>query len=103
MGDSQTVCSEAGVIGTPSLRFNTWAGRHPYQVELEERWGLTKAFLLDDEAAFLAELDRLLADLPAAQAVHDAGRQRMLAWCGDPVDDLTAWTYELAGIDPPTR
>ncbi|GJM39130.1 MAG: hypothetical protein DHS20C19_24970 [Acidimicrobiales bacterium] len=97
VGDSQTVCSEAGVIGTPSIRFNTWAGRHPYQVELEERWGLTQAFLLDDEAAFFAALDALVADLPGAQARHDDGRDRMLAWCGDPVDDLTAWTYELAG------
>ena len=99
VGDSQTVCSEAGVIGTPSLRFNTWAGRHPYQVELEERWGLTKAFLLTDEAAFFSELDRMLHDLEGVQAAHDAGRRRMLDWCGDPVDDLTAWTYELAGLE----
>lgn len=96
VGDSQTVCSEAGVIGTPSLRFNTWAGRHPYQVELEERWGLTRAFSLDDEVGFLAELDRVLADLDGVQQAHDEGRRRMLEWCGDPVDDLTAWTYELA-------
>ena len=99
VGDSQTVCSEAGVIGTPSLRFNTWAGRHPYQVELEERWGLTRAFLLTDEAAFFAELDRMLHDLDAVQQRHDEGRRRMLEWCGDPVDDLTAWTYELAGLE----
>ena len=97
VGDSQTVCSEAGVIGTPSLRFNTWAGRHPYQVELEGRWGLTRAFLLTEEAAFFAELERVLTDLDAVQAAHDEGRGRMLEWCGDPVDDLTAWTYGLAG------
>ena len=101
VGDSQSVCSEAGVIGTPSLRFNTWAGRHPYQVELEERWGLTKAFLLDDEAAFFAELDRLIDDLPGAYARQAEGRARMLEWCRDPVDDLTAWTYELAGLPVP--
>lgn len=101
VGDSQTVCSEAGVIGTPSLRFNTWAGRHPYQVELEERWGLTKAFLLSDEAAFFAELERILNDLDTSQQAHDDGRRRMLEWCGDPVDDLTAWTYELAGRPQP--
>ena len=104
VGDSQSVCSEAGVIGTPSLRFNTWAGRHPYQVELEERWGLTKAFLLHDEDAFFAELDRLIADLPAAYERQAEGRARMLDWCHDPVDDLTAWTYELAGKpEPPSR
>lgn len=96
VGDSQTVCSEAGVIGTPSIRFNTWAGRHPYQVELEERWGLTRAFPLTDEAGFFTELDRVLHDPEGTQARHDDGRRRMLEWCGDPVDDLTAWTYEMA-------
>ena len=101
VGDSQSVCSEAGVIGTPSLRFNTWAGRHPYQVELEQRWGLTRAFLLEEEDAFFTELDRLLDDLPAAYARQADGRDRMLAWCRDPVDDLTAWTYELAGRGAP--
>jgi hypothetical protein len=25
----------------------------------------------------------------------------MLQWCHDPVDDLTAWTYELAGLPVP--
>ena len=101
VGDSQTVCSEAGVIGTPSIRYNTWAGRHPYQVELEERWGLTRAFPLDDESGFFTEVDRVLADLDGVAAAHAAGRDRMLQWCGDPVDDLTAWTYELAGVSPP--
>lgn len=101
VGDSQTVCSEAGVIGTPSIRFNTWAGRHPYQVELEERWGLTRAFPLTNEAGFFAELDRVLTDFDKVQSEHEDGRERMLSWCGDPVDDLTAWTYELAGRPTP--
>ena len=96
VGDSQTVCSEAGVIGTPSLRYNTWAGRHPYQVELQERWGLTKAFALSEESAFFNELDRVLEDLDSEHAAHAQRRRQMLEWCDDPVDDLTTWTYELA-------
>lgn len=96
VGDSQTVCSEAGVIGTPSLRYNTWAGRHPYQVELQERWGLTRAFALSDESAFFNELDRVLEDLEDVRAAHAQRRQRMLEWCDDPVDDLIAWIYGLA-------
>ncbi|MDE0700554.1 MAG: hypothetical protein F4Y27_05070 [Acidimicrobiaceae bacterium] len=96
VGDSQTVCSEAGVIGTPSLRYNTWAGRHPYQVELQERWGLTRAFALSQESAFFNELDRVLGDLDSVHATHEQRRQQMLEWCDDPVDDLTAWIYELA-------
>ncbi len=101
VGDSQTVCSEAAVIGTPSIRYNTWAGRHPYQVELEQRWGLTRAFPLDDEEGFFAEVDRVLGDLDGVHVAQAEGRARMLEWCGDPVDDLTRWTYELAGRDAP--
>ena len=68
-------------------------------MELEERWGLTKAFLLTEEPAFFAELERTLENLDGVQERHDEGRRRMLEWCGDPVDDLTAWTYELAGLE----
>ena len=95
VGDSQTVCSEAGVIGTPSIRYNTWAGRHPYQVELEERWGLTRAFPLDDESGFFTEVETSLADLDGLHQRQAEGRRRMLEWCGDPVDDLMAWISEL--------
>jgi len=95
VGDSQTLCSEAGVIGTPSIRYNTWAGRHPYQVELEEKWGLTRAFPLANEGGFFAALETSLADLDALHARHTEGRRRMLEWCGDPVDDLMAWIAEL--------
>jgi len=95
VGDSQTVCSEAGVVGTPSIRYNTWAGRHPYQVELEERWGLTRAFPLTDEDGFFTALEESLADLDGLQERQADGRRRMLEWCGDPVDDLMAWIAEL--------
>ena len=101
VGDSQTVCSEAAVLGTPSLRYNTWAGRHPYQVELEERWGLTRAFPLADEAGFFAAIDEALTDLRATHAVQQDRLAEMLAWCGDPVEDLLAWSYELAGAAAP--
>jgi hypothetical protein len=43
----------------------------------------------------------VLGDLDNVRAEHARGRQRMLDWCGDPVDDLTAWTYELAGVPLP--
>jgi len=95
IGDSQTVCSEAGVIGTPSIRYNTWAGRHPYQVELEERWGLTRAFAIEDEVGFFSAVDTSLADLDGLHARQAEGRRRMLDWCGDPVDDFMAWIAEL--------
>lgn len=96
VGDSQTVCSEAGVLGTPSLRYNSWAQRLPYQKELQDRWQLTKSFDLNEGEAFFAELDRVLDDLDRENALHMQNREEMLAWCQDPVEDLLAWTYDLA-------
>lgn len=97
VGDSQTVCSEAGVVGTPSVRLSSWAGRLPYQLELQERWGLTTAFLPEASADFFASLERLVDDHASVQEAHDSGRRRMLEWCGDPVDDLVDWAHELVG------
>ncbi len=96
VGDGQSVCSEAAVMGTPSIRFTTWAGRHAYQVELERRWGLTRAFSVDQQPEFFAEVERVLQDLPGTAARHAEGRDRMLEWCSDPVDNLVEWSYELS-------
>ncbi len=96
VGDSQTVCSEAAVVGTPSIRFSTWAGRHAYQVELQRRWELTSAFATDDEAGFLTKLDDSLADLDGVSSRHRRNLNAMLQWCGDPVADVITWIHELA-------
>jgi len=95
VGDGQSVCSEAAVIGTPSIRFSSWAGRHAYQVELEHRWGLTRAYSLEQEEAFFEAVDETLDDPSGMAAQHAEGRTRMLAWCSDPVDDMVRWSHEL--------
>lgn len=40
IGDSQTMCAEAGVLGTPFIRFNDFVGRIGYLRELEDKYGL---------------------------------------------------------------
>jgi predicted glycosyltransferase len=45
ISDSQTMTSEAAVLGVPSFRFNTFVGRISYLEEEEKRYGLTKGFL----------------------------------------------------------
>lgn len=44
IGDSQTMTSEAAVLGVPSIRCNTFAGRIAYLEEEEHRYGLTFGF-----------------------------------------------------------
>lgn len=44
LGDSQTMTSEAAVLGVPSLRCNTFAGQISTLEEQEKKYGLTYAF-----------------------------------------------------------
>ncbi len=40
IGDSQSMCAEAGVLGVPFIRYNTFVGRLGYLKELEEKYEL---------------------------------------------------------------
>ncbi|MCF8367456.1 MAG: DUF354 domain-containing protein [Bacteroidales bacterium] len=44
VSDSQTMTSEAAVLGTPSLRLNSFVGKISYLKEQEEKYGLTYGF-----------------------------------------------------------
>lgn len=61
VGESQTMTSEAAVLGTPALKCNTFAGRLSIPNELEERYGLCYAFLPADFDKLLLKMDELLA------------------------------------------
>jgi len=91
VGDSQTVTAEAAVLGTPSIRFSSWAGRHAYLLELEQRWQLAASFGPYEEAGFLAALDTALNDIDATAVEHRRRREAMLEWCDDPDGLMAAW------------
>lgn len=40
IGDSQTMCAEAGLLGTPFIRFNDFVGKISYLNELENKYDL---------------------------------------------------------------
>lgn len=40
IGDSQTMCAEAGLLGTPFIRFNDFVGKIGYLNEIENTYGL---------------------------------------------------------------
>jgi uncharacterized protein len=40
IGDSQTMCAEAGLLGTPFIRFNDFVGKIEYLNEIENRYQL---------------------------------------------------------------
>lgn len=60
LGDSQTMTSEAAVLGVPSLRCNSFAGRISYLEQQEKQYGLTFAFKPENFADLLYKLNEML-------------------------------------------
>lgn len=90
IGDTQTMCIEAAVLGTASLRCNTFVGRLSCMEELEHKYGLTKGFLPKDFDKLLAQLDKWLVQ-PNLKQKWEQKRQAILADCVD----LTSWILDL--------
>lgn len=60
IGDSQTMTSEAAVLGIPSLRCNSFAGRISYLEEEEKKYALTFGFLPNDFQKLKLKMQELL-------------------------------------------
>lgn len=61
IGDSQTMTSEAAVLGTPSIRCNSFVKRIAYLDEQEENYGLTYGFLPSEFDLLIKKLDEILS------------------------------------------
>lgn len=62
VGDSQTMTSEAAVLGTPAIRCNTFVGRIHYLEEEEHKYGLTYGFRPDQSELMFNKIAELLSD-----------------------------------------
>jgi uncharacterized protein len=60
IGDSQTMASEAAVLGTPSIRCNTFKNKISYLNELEYTYKLTYAFLPTETDEMINKINDLL-------------------------------------------
>jgi len=86
ISDSQTMSSEAAILGTPSIRMNSFVGKISYLKEQEHRYYLTFGFKPDQSQQMLAKIDDLLA-MPGLKAEWQKRRQKML----DDKIDVTAF------------
>lgn len=77
VGDSQTMASEAAVLGTPSVRCNTFKDKISYLLELEKIYGLTYAFHPKEETEFLAFINSLISQTTVTKAWEER-KQKML-------------------------
>ena len=78
IGDSQTMTSEAAVLGTPAIRCNTFVGRIHYLEEEEHRYNLTYGFRPENSEAMFAKIEELLA-MPNLKQEWAKRREQMLS------------------------
>jgi predicted glycosyltransferase len=87
VGDSQTMTSEAAILGVPALKCNTFAGRLSVPNMLENKYSLCYAYLPERFEDMLAKI-RSLLDMPSEslRAEWQAKRQQMLHEMIDPTE-----------------
>lgn len=78
IGDSQTMTSEAAVLGTPSVRCNSFVGRIAYLEEQEHTYGLTYGFKPNETDKMFIKIEELLK-LNNLKEEWQKRRQKMLA------------------------
>ena len=78
IGDSQTMTSEAAVLGTPALKCNTFAKRLSIPNELEEKYGLCYAYKPEEFNVMLQKAKELLS-IDNLQEEFQSRRQKMLS------------------------
>lgn len=77
IGDSQTMAAEAGVLGTPFLRFNDFVGRIGYLNELEKKYELGYGFKTHQVDKMFEELENFLL-IKNIKAVFNKRKKVML-------------------------
>lgn len=77
VGDSQTMTSEAALLGTPAVKCNSFAGRLSVPNELEHKYGLCYSFLPEQQEAFFDKIEELLS-MPNLKEEWQMRRNKML-------------------------
>jgi len=78
IGDSQTMTSEAAVLGTPAFRCNSFAGRISYLNEEEYKYGLTFGFK-PEEFDFMTRIIRQYLEVKNLKDIWKRKREKMLS------------------------
>lgn len=78
IGDSQTMTSEAAILGTPAVKCNSFAGRLSVPNELEDTYGLCFSFLPEKSDEFFQKIEELIC-VENLQAIFAERQQKLLA------------------------
>jgi predicted glycosyltransferase len=92
IGDSQTMASESGVLGTPSVRNNSLVGKISYLEELEKKYGLTYGFLPEQSERMFKKIVELLR-MKDLKKKWEERKNKMLRECID-LADFMIWLVD---------
>lgn len=96
VGDSQTMTSEATILGVPALKCNTFAGRLSVPNMLEEKHELCYAYTPEHFTEMIQHIQQLLAKDPEIlKNEWQTKRQRMLAEMIDPTEFFVNYIEQL--------
>jgi predicted glycosyltransferase len=91
IGDSQTMTSEAVVLGVPAIRCNTFVGKISYLIEEEEKYDMTYGFLPNQVDAMLLKI-KVLLNKPDLKTIWQKKRETLLA---DKIDVTALWLWMI--------
>ncbi len=91
LGDSQTMTSEAAILGVPALKCNTFAGRLSVPNKLEQKYGLCYAYQPDDFDKLYAHLEQLLAKDP--EVLRREWQEKRQHFLDDHIDVTAFFTW----------
>ena len=89
VGDSQTMTSEAAILGVPAVKCNTFAGRLSVPNELQDKYGLCYSFMPSQFDRFYLKVKSLL-ESDNTQEEWKVKRERFLA---DKIDVSAFFTW----------
>jgi predicted glycosyltransferase len=89
IADSQSMCVEAAILGTPSIRFSDFTGKIGVLEELEHKYRLTFGIKVSQQEKLYEKIFELLntADL------HEKWQNRRMTMLKDKIDVTSFWTW----------
>ena len=82
IGDSQTMAAEAGVLGTPFIRFNDFVGKIGYLNELENKYQLGVGIRSEEKEKLFTIVEEMVQD----EELKDKHKFRRLQMLEDKID-----------------
>ncbi len=94
VGDSQSMASEAGFLGTPAIRFNDFAGKVGYLKE-EEGYGLNFSFNTTQFDVMMSKIDEILS----LTDIKTEWRKRVQNYANDHIDTTKFYVDLIESYD----